>query len=347
MHRILFYSVIILLVVLVFAFVDFFIYRLLRIILSKASAQITNYVLLAVFFLLIGISTWWGHTHTRLQIAVTHSDILSSRIPSAFDGFRIVQISDLHLDSFSKEEGHAFLSNLVGTIQSQEPDLIVFTGDIVTLRAAQLLPYTTELAALGNIPHKDGQNTVPVYSILGNHDYADYVHNFTPERRQKDIDSLLMLQDQAGWKMLRNSSVFLERFNDNDSIPQQIGLVGVENIGEPPFSVYGDLELAMGNIGGIQAANSFFTILLSHNPTHWRSEVIPRTSIDLTLSGHTHATQILIGSWSPAKWKYDEWMGLYTDGQQKLYVNTGIGCVGPKVRIGIAPEVSVLTLRKN
>lgn len=347
MQRLLFYGFIILAVVLIFAFVDFIIYRILRLMLSKHTAQTTNVVVLTVMILTIGISSWWGHTHTRLQIAVSHTDICSERVPSAFDGYRIAQISDLHLDSFGQDEGHKFLAELADTIASLQPDLIVFTGDIVSIRAIQAYPFRNDLARLAQITRHDGNGLVPMYSILGNHDYADYVRDFTPERRQQDLDSLIDLQTAAGWRMLRNSSVMLTSPQAEDSTTEQIALVGVENIGEPPFSVYGDLDVAMESIGGVQAADDAFTILLSHNPTHWRSEVLPRTNIDLTLSGHTHATQILIGSWSPAKWKYDEWMGLYSEGAQHLYVNTGAGCVGPKVRIGVAPEVSLLTLRKK
>lgn len=347
MQRLIFYGFIILAVILLFALVDFIIYRILRLLLSRHSAQVTNVIVLAVMILTIGISSWWGNTHTRLQIAVSHTDIRSTRVPSSFDGYRIAQISDLHLDSFDLDEGHQFLAKLADTIASLQPDLIVFTGDIVTIRAIQAYPFQKELARLAQIEHHKGEGFVPVYSILGNHDYADYVRDFTPERRKHDLDSLIALQTEAGWRMLRNSSVLLSGPASQDSVTEQIALVGVENIGEPPFSVYGDLKLALENIGGEHAVDTTFTILLSHNPTHWRREVLPESKVDLTLSGHTHATQILIGSWSPAKWKYDEWMGLYSEGDQHLYVNTGIGCVGPRVRIGVAPEVSLLTLRKQ
>lgn len=341
MQRLIFWGAIILAVVLLFSLISTIIYWLLRIFLAKPTARITCASVVIVMLVVMGLSAWWGHTHTRLQANVTHTDICSSRLPAAFDGYRIAQISDLHLDSFSHEEGAKMLSDIATLMHQEQPDLIVFTGDIVTFRAAQLVPFAQPLSLLSQVPARSGQGFVPVYSILGNHDYADYVRQFTPERRQQDVDSLISLQTTAGWHMLRNASVLLQAADSS----QQIALVGVENIGEPPFSVYGDLGLAMSDIGGIHAADSIFTVLLSHNPTHWRREVLPSTAIDLTLSGHTHATQILIGQWSPARWKYDEWMGLYSEGDQHLYVNTGIGSVGPAVRIGIKPEVSVLTLR--
>lgn len=348
MQRLLFYGMIVLIVVLLFALLDVIIYRILRLFTSKHTAQIANCIVLGVLVLIIAVSSWWGNTHTRLQVMTTHTDISSSRIPLAFDGYRIVQISDLHLDSFDKHEGREFLARMTDSIRQQKPDLIVFTGDLVTIRAVEAYPFKEQLTALAQIPDNAGNGYVPVYSILGNHDYADYMHNFSAERRQQDLDSLISLQTEAGWSVLRNTAVMLSRpGRDIDSTEQRIALIGVENIGEPPFSVYGDLELAMSKIEGDNPSENVFKILLSHNPTHWRREVLPQSDIDLTLSGHTHATQILIGGWSPAKWKYDEWMGLYSEGTQYLYVNTGIGSVGPKVRIGIAPEVSVITLRSQ
>lgn len=347
MHRLIFYGLIILVVILLFSFIDFIIYRLLRLFLTRSTAQIANITVLVLLIGGISIISWWGHTHTRLQLNVTYTELSSPRLPSAFDGYRIAQISDLHLNSFDKEEGRRLLSQMADSMQEAQPDIIVFTGDLVTIRAVEAYPFAKQLEALSHIPTQDGRGYIPVYSILGNHDYADYVRDFTPQRRQQDLDSLISLQSEAGWNVLRNSAVTIQRIEKADSTVQQLALVGVENIGEPPFSVYGDLELAMASIGGIKATKNLYTILLSHNPTHWRKEVLPDTSIDLTLSGHTHATQILIGGWSPAKWKYDEWMGLYNEGSQYLYVNTGIGTVGPRVRIGIAPEVSIITLRNR
>ncbi len=363
MQRLIFYSIIVVLLILLILVIDVVIYWILRIFMQKATVQLVNKFILGILFLTVGISSLLGHFITRHQIAVHEVEIVSPRVPEAFDGYRIAQISDFHLDSFGKQEGRDFISRLTDSIASLHPDLIVFTGDLVTIRSAEAIPFKQALASLSHIKHKDGQGFVPVYSILGNHDYADYVRSFSQERRNSDIDSLIRLQEEAGWHMLKNSSVTLSR-PINDSASQQIALIGVENIGEPPFSTYGDLDKAMAPVGGIHAADSLFSVLLTHNPTHWRSEVLPRTHIDLSLSGHTHATQCKIGSWSPAKWKYSEWIGLYDASRQAndkskpypeyqagnpqyLYVNTGIGCVGPRVRIGVPPEISVLVLRKK
>lgn len=374
MHRLVFYGFIILAIVLLVAFVNVIIYWLLRICLTKHAAHVTSWCIVLAMFVITGISVWWGHTHTRLQIEVKQVDVVSPRVPEAFDGYRIAQISDFHLNSFESEEGRDFIARLAQSMQEQQPDLIVFTGDLVTIRSAEGYPFRESLAKLSHIQRRDNQGEAPVYSILGNHDYADYMRNFDQERRVNDVDSLIALQEGAGWHMLKNTSVLLSATTSspdtlcssaNAAATQSILLVGVENIGEPPFSVYGDLNQAMAEQGGLAAADSLFTVLLSHNPTHWRSEVLPQTRIDLTLSGHTHATQFKVGSFCPSKWKYDEYMGLYDadhspllDGQpyaerqtsvntpQYLYVNTGLGCVGPAVRVGVKPEVTILTLRR-
>lgn len=346
MQRLIFYGVIVMAVVLLVLLIHVAIYWILRIFCSKVEAKIFSMALLTLMILVIGISCKWGNAYTRLELRVNEVEVSSTRLPDAFDGFRVAQLSDMHLNSFSRDEGHKLLHEVAEAIKEQQPDIIVFTGDLVSIRAAEALPFRGALEELAHIERKNGEGNIPVYSILGNHDYADYVHTFDADRRKKDLDSLIQIQEEAGWIMLKNNAIRIQR-ETGDSTQQQIILAGVENIGEPPFSVYGDLEKSLKPVGGLSATDSLFTILLSHNPTHWRSEVLPRTRIDLTLSGHTHATQILIGSWSPAKWKYAEWMGLYEENGQQLYVNTGTGCVGPAVRIGIKPELTILTLKKK
>ena len=363
MQRLIFYGIIVAMVILLIALIDVVIYWALRIFLPKATVRFVSRIIFAAILLICVSAALWGHYITRHQVVVNTVSVVSPRVPEAFDGYRIAQISDLHLDSFDKDEGRQFLQKLADSIAAARPDIIVFTGDLVTIRSAEALPFRPSLAALAHIPHHDGTGLIPVYSILGNHDYADYVRGFDQQRRNADIDSLIRIQEEAGWHVLKNSCVTLSR-PLSDSVSQRIALIGVENIGEPPFSTYGDLDRSMAPLGGIHAADTLFSVLLTHNPTHWRSEVLPRTHIDLSLAGHTHATQFRIGSWSPARWKYDEWMGLYDASHrsdapalpypeyqegnpQYLYVNTGIGCVGPRVRIGVTPEVSVLVLRRS
>lgn len=345
--RYLFYAMIILAAVLAIVIIDQIVYWSCRLVAGRHWAHIIHWSFTATLIVVIAVAALWGHYVTRFNLDVTRTDIVSERVPATFDGFRIAQISDLHLDWFEGDEGHKFLNRMVDAIQAEQPDIIVFTGDLVTLQADEAEPFREELARLGHLPKKgatDGE-CIPVYSILGNHDYADYTR-MSARLRAADIEHLCGLQSEAGWKLLRNEGILLSADGTSASPDSCIALIGVENIGEPPFSTYGDLPKALATL----PVGAPYSVLLSHNPTHWRSEVLPTTGIDLMLAGHTHAVQIKIGNWSPAVWKYPEWGGLYaqngSDHVQQLYINTGIGGVGPRVRIGVAPEVSILTLKR-
>lgn len=342
MHRLLFWGIIILVIVLLALIFDQVFYRLVRLLCSKHTAQIIRLCMAIIVGITLFTGYYIGHNITRLQVEVKQIEVSSAKLPASFDGFKVAQISDFHISSFDPKQDEPFFNALIDAISQQAPDIIVFTGDLVTIRSAEAYPFRHQLNRLASA------TGVPVYSILGNHDYADYMRGFDDVRRHQDVDSLISLQQQAGWHMLNNTSLYIYNNEKCDTVSSDsIALVGVENIGEPPFSVYGDLDLAMHPVGGLQSASQQFTILLTHNPIHWRSEVLPKTDIDLTLSGHTHAMQFKIGNWSPSKWKYPEWMGLYQEGGQYLYVNTGLGCTGPAVRIGVKPEVTILTLRKS
>ena len=330
MHRFIFWGIIILVLLIVAAIIDQAFYRLVRLFVDKHTALIIRLVTAIVVIAGIVGSVLWGRYVTRLRLDVSQAELVSQRVPSAFDGFKIAHISDFHLDSFDKNKEMGFVEEIIDRIANEQPDIVCFTGDLVTVRSAQAIPYRRLL-------HKLSASGIPVYSVMGNHDYADYVWEFDESRRLADRDSLRHLMSEAGWRMLDNECEWLYRGSDS------LLVAGVENIGEPPFSVYGDLGKALeGNY-----TDNVFTILLSHNPTHWRSEVLPNTSIDLTLSGHTHAMQFRIGSWSPSKWKYPEFAGLYREGLQFLNVNTGLGGVGPKIRIGVKPEINIITLKKQ
>lgn len=346
MHRLFFWGVMILIVVLIALIIDQAFYRLIRLFFTKHTAQIIRLCMFLAVFSTITISYYVAHNYTRLQVEVKHASISSEKLPTSFEGFKVAQLSDFHINSFNAEKDSQFFQDLVEQLKAQHPDIITFTGDLVTIRSAEAIPFRHALAKLTQ------ETGIPIYSILGNHDYADYMRSFDDQRRHRDVDSLITLQQEAGWTMLNNASTYIYNNVENGEMQKLHGrdsilLVGVENIGEPPFSVYGNLDQAMADAGGIHAADSTFTLLLSHNPIHWRSEVLTRTNIDLTLSGHTHAMQFRIGNWSPSKWKYPEWMGLYQEKKQYLYVNTGIGCVGPSVRIGVKPEITILTLHKS
>lgn len=330
MHRFIFWGVIILIISVIGLIIDQAFYRIIRLFMDRHTANIvrlTVFVIVVVGMIGTGLC---GHYITRLRVDVNHVELASPRVPTQFDGFKVAHISDFHLDSFDKEKERGFVEEIIDRILAEKPDIVCFTGDLVTIRSAQARPYRSILKKLTS-------TGTPVYSVMGNHDYADYVWDFDEQRKEADRDSLRTIQREAGWHVLDNESVVLHRGNDS------LLVAGVENIGEPPFSVYGDLGKALEGY----STDSTFTILLSHNPTHWRKEVLHATSIDLTLSGHTHAMQFRIGGWSPSKLKYPEYSGLYHEGNQFLYVNTGLGGVGPKIRIGVRPEISIVTLRSS
>lgn len=245
-------------------------------------------------------------------------------LPQSFEGYRMVQISDIHSGSFRGMPD--VLDELVKQVNAQQADVILFTGDLVNQRSSELEQFSQ---ALSGLRAPDG-----VYSILGNHDYGRYYRWQGKNDEARDTDRLCDLQRQMGWKMLRNEHDILHRGTDS------IAIIGVENEGRPPFPQVADLPRAMKGTEGMTQ------ILLSHDPTHWRKEVLPDTDIDLMLSGHTHATQFILFGWSPSQYIYDEWGGLYSEGTQQLYVNIGIGFVGLPFRFGAWPEITVFTLEK-
>ena len=273
---------------------------------------------------------WWGALHVRYDTEVRQVDVTIDRLPDAFDGYRIVQLSDIHSGTYLTDT--SFLSAMVDTVNALRPDLIVFTGDIVNRRSGELRPFTATLAQLSA--------PAGVWSVTGNHDYGDYYNWPTEAAHRADVDSLRAMQRAMGWHMLDNAHTWLRRGADS------IALVGVENVGDPPFRVYGDLRAAYPN-----PADSAVKILLTHNPQHWVDSVSgrPDRRFDLTMSGHTHAMQMRVAGLSPAAWRYPTWAGIYTDTLgRSLYVNIGIGEVAIPARIGSArPEVTVFTLRKS
>lgn len=284
------------------------------------------------------ITMWWGVVFTRHEIEVNKVEISSPRLPAGFGGLRIVQFSDLHVGTWGNDT--TFVSALVDSINSCRPDLILFTGDIVNRRTEELEPF---LPVLSRLNASRG-----VFSILGNHDYGDYIDWKNPADREANNRKFAEYQKMMGWTLLNNEHRFLLAGTDS------IALIGVENWGDPPFKCYGHLERSYKE-GGLETLNdSCYKILLTHNPAHWVEEVEPQTNIDLTLSGHTHAMQAMVTvgdwKWSPAKWRYDLWGGLYTNGAnvpEYLYVNIGVGEVGIPSRIGAVPEVTLITLRRG
>ena len=274
---------------------------------------------------------WWGALINRFTLNVEEVELVVPEWPVKYDNYKIVQFSDLHLGTYKGDT--TFIAGIVEVINRQHPDAIMFTGDIVNRRAEELEPYVNTLSGL--IAH-DG-----VYSVLGNHDYGDYVNWDSDSLKKANLEKLVKLQGDMGWKLLRNEHSWLYQ-GWTDSLL----IVGVENWGDAPFPKYGSLEKAYPTMG-----DNVNKILLTHNPSHWENEVKDNENVNvaLTLSGHTHAMQISAGGFSPASWRFDKWGGLYGDesGRQKLYVNIGIGTVGIPMRLGATPEITVITIRRQ
>lgn len=279
----------------------------------------------ATLFLMI-----WSAAVTPYTYRINRIELASPRLPKEFNGYKIVQFSDTHLGTYCGRT--AFVRQCVDAINALSPDAICFTGDLVSRHSSEAHPYRDILKKLHA---KDG-----VFAVLGNHDYDDYMPGITEAERDADRKALRDFENGVGWKLLCDEHVIISR----DSA--RIAIIGTENYGEPPFPKYGSLERAYPN-----ANDSVYKILLQHNPQSWRDEIAGKTSIDLMLAGHTHAMQFLISffgnSWSPAKWKYAEWGGLYHEKNQALYVNIGLGMVGFPARIGATPEITVITLRSE
>lgn len=247
----------------------------------------------------------------------------SADLPPAFDGYRILQLSDMHTGSWT-DQGNA-LQRAVSLCNAQHPDLIVFTGDLVNSRADELKPF---MPILSQLRATDG-----IYSVLGNHDYGTYVHWNTEAERLANIDTLISREKQMGWDMLMNEHRILHRGNDS------IAIIGVENSGNPPFPDRGNLPKAQ------KGTENMFKVLLSHDPTHWRREVLPRTDIQLMLAGHTHDMQVNLFGFSFSKFVYPEHRGMYLKAGRGLYVNIGLGYVMFPMRLGAWPEITVITLK--
>ncbi len=251
-----------------------------------------------------------------------------SNLPASFNGFKIVQLSDIHLGSWGSN--HSYLEPVIKLVNEQDADIIVFTGDMVNNYQEEMRGWAPLFQQL--------KSRVGNYAILGNHDYGDYSSWDTPEHKTANLDSVKYRLKEFGFRLLLNEKVDLLR--DTDTLE----LLGVENWGKPPFPKYGNLSKTLENTRSGQPK-----ILLSHDPSHWRGEILRHPEIALTLSGHTHAAQLAFNWYgkkvSPSSWMYKEWDGIYQENNQFLYINRGLGFIGIPVRIGISrPEITVLTL---
>ena len=270
----------------------------------------------------------YGMTN-RYRYKIRRVRVLLKDLPAEFKGMKIAQISDIHSGSFDNPEA---VSEGITSIMNEKPDLILFTGDLVNNKAEEIVPYMDVFKVL--------KAPLGVYSILGNHDYGDYVSWPTDEAKKQNLEQLKQHQADMGWRLLMNEHVILERNK------QQLALIGIENWGARGFTKYGDMEKA---VTGLKDLNIPIKILMSHDPSHWEAQVRKDyQDIALTLSGHTHGMQFGIEipgfKWSPVQYLYKQWAGLYQEQNQYLYVNRGFGFIGYQGRLGILPEITMIEL---
>jgi uncharacterized protein len=266
--------------------------------------------------------------NNKYRYQVNRVPLSFDNLPPSFKGLKIVHISDIHSGSFMDKQ--AVLKGVEKIIKEQ-PDLILFTGDLVNDRAVEMNEYIEVFSRL----------TAPlgVYSILGNHDYGDYVRWESQDSKRANLQQLKTVHGQLGWRLLINEHVVLEKNGE------KIVLLGIENwSAKGNFAKYGKLQEAYAG-----AEQYPFKILMSHDPSHWDGEVITGyKDIDLMLSGHTHGMQFGVElpgfRWSPVQYMYKQWAGLYQNERQKLYINRGFGFIGYPGRVGILPEITVIEL---
>ncbi len=272
-------------------------------------------------------------TTNRYKYHTRRHKLKFPNFPAAFNGLKIVQLSDIHTGSFDDEEA---VAAGIAQVMAEKPDLILFTGDLVNNESSEVGKYQAILARLSA--------PMGVYSTLGNHDYGDYKEWPSAEAKVANLDRLKAIHAEMGWKLMMNEHKIFERAGG------QFALIGIENWGaKAGFPKYGDMRAATA---GLNPAVTPFSLLMSHDPSHWDAQVRPEYPyIDLTLSGHTHGMQFGIDipgfKWSPVQYVYEQWAGLYQKEKQRIYVNRGYGFLGYPGRVGIMPEITVLTLEQG
>jgi len=271
--------------------------------------------------LVYGYSNKYNYKVRRVPLAFDN-------LPPAFKGMKIIQLSDIHSGSLANPQA---VAHGIDRVLAEQPDLILFTGDLVNDVSTEVDPFIEIFSRL--------KAPMGVFSTLGNHDYGDYIWWESPEKKKANLQRLQQLQADMGWRLLMNEHVILERGG------QQIALIGVENwSAKARFPKHGRLDEAYAGTEKYP-----FKILMSHDPSHWDAQVRPHyPDIDLALAGHTHGMQFGVEipglKWSPVQYVYKEWAGLYEAGRQKLYVNRGFGFIGYPGRVGILPEITVIEL---
>ena len=271
----------------------------------------------------------WGMVKGATDYKVRRVSLRFPNLPPAFDGFKVLQISDLHTGSFISTEP---LQRAVALINAQKADLILMTGDLVNNIATEVEPHIPALQQI--------KSDLPIFSSLGNHDYGDYVQWPSLEAKRENLARLIRNHAKIGWRLLNDESQTIARGSE------KIAILGVQNwSSHANFPKHGNLPKAHAASG-----DAPFKILLSHDPSHWEAQVLSYPDIDLTLSGHTHGMQFGVNlpfmKWSPVQYVYKQWAGLYRQGRQHLYVNTGLGYLGYPGRVGFLPEITVFELRR-
>ncbi len=298
--------------------------------LGQDSGSLRKYFLIpgAILGLLTFTGFGWGMAKGRTHVRVFPETVKIKALPDSFDGLTIVQISDFHLAGFYKHP--SYIKKVVAMINKLEPDMLCFTGDLVHNFSEEVDPFTGILNEL--------EAPMGKYAVLGNHDYGVYFKWDSKDKEDANLERVKAQYRASGFDLLLNEHRTIGLNGDS------LEIIGVENWGKPPFPQKGELEKAMSGVDPDR-----IKILLSHDPSHWDLQVSNREDIHLTLSGHTHGMQfgIEIGKfrWSPSKWAYRQWAGLYHKNGQQLYVNRGLGYTGFPGRVGIRPEITLLTLQ--
>jgi len=298
---------------------------------SAGGEPISRSAFLSRVALLLGavplVALVWGIVRGGTDYQVKRRVLRFPNLPAAFEGFTLLQISDLHTGSFTSKEP---LRRAVQLINKQKADLIFMTGDLVNNVATEVEEHIDTLAGI--------RSERPIYSILGNHDYGDYVQWKSVEAKRANLERLMQNHAKIGWELLMDESRVVEHKGE------KIAILGVQNWGTK-FVKHGNLAKAHATSG-----DAPFKILLTHDPTHWDAQVHDYQDIDLTLSGHTHGAQFGLNlphlKWSPVQYVYKQWAGLYQRGKQQLYVNVGLGFLGYPGRVGFLPEITVFELRR-
>ena len=301
---------------------------------NAAFSSSESVVWLTVFGLIAGFLPFffimYGIFISLYRFKIHKTTIAFDNLPAAFNDLRIIHISDAHLGSFNYRY-HIF-DRAVKMINEEKPDFIFFTGDLVNNFATELDGWENTLKLM-NAPKGK-------YAVLGNHDYGDYYDWPTAEEKEENFNAIKNFFKKINFRLLLNETEIIESNKDS------IAIAGVEDWGNPPFKQYGDLQKALQEAGAVD-----FKILLSHDPSHWPKEIIKDTDIALTLSGHTHGMQAAINlknkKWSPIKYKYKHWAGLYQEEGQYLYVNRGLGWLGFPGRLGMRPEITLIELQRK